>query len=172
MATDRDVYAAMQSGEPLAVYKKGIVGKVHVVTLNPFTEAPEGVILQGDPAKADQIEDQIIELWTDKSKLFFERMNKKHINAGRLINVKRKELPKAPVSPNIISDTEIVELLNSPFLSLKNRLEKFTDEAPAIRLLNKARELEKSEKIIQHIEERISELQLSRYGDTSNEEEE
>jgi hypothetical protein len=143
-----------------------------VITLNPFTDSPEGVILAGDPNRADEIENQIIELWTDKSKLFFERMNKKHINAGRLTLVKRKELPKAPPSPNIISDAEIVDLLNSPFLSLKNRLEKFTDEAPAIRVLNKARELEKSEKIIQHIEERISEIQLSRYGAPPTEEEE
>jgi len=161
--TDYDVFSAMQDGEPLAVYKKGILGKVHVVTLNPFTEEAEGIILEGNPAKADEIETQIIELWTKKAQLFFERMNKKHIAAGRLSLVQRATLPVATPSPNIISDEEIDKLLNSKFLALKARLDKFTDSAPVFRLVNRARELEKSEKIIKHIEERISQLQLKKY---------
>lgn len=161
--TDYDIYSAMQSGEPLAVYRKTILGKVHVVTLNPFTDEAEGVILEGDPAKPDEIETQVIELWTNKSKLFFERMNKKHIAAGRLSLVKKEALPVAPPSPNVISDEEISELLDSKFLALKARLDKFTDSAPVFRILNKARELDKSEKIVKHIEERLSQLQLARY---------
>ena len=161
--TDYDIYSAMQDGEPLAVYKKGIMGKVHVVTLNPFTEEAEGVILEGNPGKADEIDTQVIELWTTKSKLFFERMNKKHIAAGRLNLVKRESLPKVAPSPNVISDEEIDVLLNSKFLALRARLDKFTDSAPVFRLVNRARELEKSEKIVKHIEEKISQLQLKRY---------
>lgn len=161
--TDHDIYAAMQDGKPMAVYRKGILGKVHVITLNPFTEEAEGVILEGNPAKADEIDTQVIELWTTKSQLFFERMNKKHIEAGRLNLVEKAALPKAPLSPNIISDEEIDVLLNSKFLALKARLDKFTDTAPVFRVVNRARELEKSEKIIKHIEERISQLQLLRY---------
>jgi hypothetical protein len=161
--TDYDVYSAMQDGEPLAVYRKGILGKVHVISLNPFTDEAEGVILEGNPAKAEEIETQVIELWTAKSKLFFERMNKKHIAAGRLNLVQRAALPKAPPSPNIISDEEINKLLNSKFLALKARLDKFTDSAPVFRILNRARELDKSEKIVKHIEEKISQLQLQRY---------
>ena len=90
-------------------------------------------------------------------------MNKKHIEAGRLNLVEKAALPKAPLSPNIISDEEIDVLLNSKFLALKARLDKFTDTAPVFRVVNRARELEKSEKIIKHIEERISQLQLLRY---------
>lgn len=161
--TDYDVYSAMQDGEPLAVYKKGIMGKVHVVTLNPFTEEAEGIILEGNPGKAKELETQIIELWTTKSKLFFERMNKKHIAAGRLNLVKKESLPKIPPSPNVISDEEIDKLLNSKFLALRARLDKFTDSAPVFRLVNRARELDKSEKIVKHIEEKISQLQLKRY---------
>ena len=173
MATQEyDVFSAMQSGEPLAVYRKTILGKVHVITLNPFTEEAEGVILKGDPAKADEIETQVIELWTDKTKLFFERMNKKHIAAGRLALVKRESLPEAPPSPNVISDEEIDQLLDQKFLALRARLDKFTDPAPVFRILNRAREQEKSEKIIKHIEERISELQLSRYEVSKKVEEE
>jgi len=121
------------------------------------------VILEGNPGKADEIETQIIELWTTKSKLFFERMNKKHIAAGRLNLVKRESLPEIQPSPNIISDEEIDTLLNSKFLALKARLNKFTDSAPVFRLVNRARELDKSEKIVKHIEEKISQLQLKRY---------
>jgi hypothetical protein len=160
---DMGIYAAMQSGSPLAVYKKSIVGKVHVIVLNPFTDKPEGVILEGLPARADQLDAQIVELWDPKSKLFFERMNKKHIDAGRLSLVKRETLPDVPQSPNVISDEEIDELLEAKFLALKARLDKFTTEAPVFRLLNRARDLEKSEKIIHHIEERLSQFQLSRY---------
>ena len=161
--TDYDIYSAMQDGEPLAVYKKSILGKVHVITLNPFTDEAEGVILQGNPGKVDELDTQIIELWTTKSKLFFERMNKKHIDAGRLILIKKDKLPEVPKSPNIITDEEIEELLNTKFLALKARLDKFTDSAPVFRILNKARELDKSEKIVKHIEERLSQLQLSKY---------
>lgn len=161
--TDHDIYSAMQSGEPVAVYRKGILGKVHIITLNPFTEEAEGVILEGDPAKANEIETQIIELWSPKSQLFFERMNKKHIAAGRLNLVERTALPVAPPSPNVISDEEIDVLLNSKFLALRARLDKFTDSAPVFRIVNRARELDKSEKIVKHIEERIAQLQLNRY---------
>ena len=49
MAQERDIYSAMQEDEPLARYKKTILGKVHVIALNPFTEESEGVILQGVP---------------------------------------------------------------------------------------------------------------------------
>lgn len=160
---DQSIYSAMQDGEPLAVYRKGILGKVHVITLNPFTEEAEGIILEGNPTKADEIDTQVVELWSTKSQLFFERMNKKHIAAGRLNLVKKAALPKAPPSPNIISDEEIDVLLNSKFLALRARLDKFTDSAPVFRLVNRARELEKSEKIIKHIEEKISQLQLKKY---------
>jgi len=169
MATaDRELFEAMQEGKPIARFRKTILGKVHVVTLNPFTEEPEGIILSGDPQKVDEWPDMVVELWSSKERVFFERMNKKHLDAGRLVEI--KEVPKVPPSPNKISDEQIDKLLNSKFLALKNRLDKFTDEAPIFRLLNRARELDKSEKIIKHIEEKLTELQLARYGVTKPEE--
>lgn len=165
MAQDRDIYSAMQENEPLARYNKTILGKVHVIALNPFTEEPEGIILEGTDHKT-----ATVGLWSLKQVAFFERMNDKHIQAGRLTKVEGL-LPEAPPSPNIISDEEIEKLLNSKFLALKNRLIKFTDVAPVFRVLNKARELDKSEKIIKHIEEKISQLQLADYGVQPEEEE-
>lgn len=167
---ERDVYTAMQDGEPLSRYKKAILGRVHIVVLDPFTKEPDGLILEGNPSKEDELETQIVELWTPKEERFFERMNKKHIDAGRLVKVVGK-LPTPPPSPNLITDKEIDVLLGKKFLALKNRLNTFTDEAPVFRLLNRARELDKSEKIIKHIEEKISELQLAAYGVTKPEEE-
>ena len=169
MATEnRELFEAMQEGKPIARFRKTILGKVHVVVLNPFTKEPEGIILRGNPQRVEEWPDMVVELWDSQQRVFFERMNKKHLDAGRLVEI--KEVPKAPPSPNKISDEQIDILLNSKFLALKNRLDKFTDEAPIFRILNRARELDKSEKIIKHIQEKLTELQLARYGVTKPEE--
>jgi hypothetical protein len=156
--SDYDMYAAMQEGrEPIARYKKTIVGKVHVVALNPFSDEPEGVLLEGNGEKS------YIELWDTKQLVFFERMNRKHLQAGRVIKMEKAPEPEPP-SPNQITDDEIDKLLEGRFLTLKSRLDKFTDTAPVLRLVNRARELDKSEKIIKHLEEKISQIELEKYG--------
>ena len=155
--SDYDVFSAMQEGqEPLARYTKTIVGKVQVLALNPFSEQPEGVILEGAG------KDSYIELWTSKQLVFFERMNGPHITAGRIVKMEKPPVPQPP-SPNQLSDEVIDALLNGKYMTLKYRLEKFTDVAPVLRLLNRARELEKSEKIIKHLEERIAQIELEKY---------
>jgi hypothetical protein len=155
--TDLDLYAAMQEGkEPLARYRKTIVGKVHVIALNPFSDAPEGVILEGDSEKS------YLEFWSTKQLVFFERMNRSHVEAGRIVKMEKTPEPP-PVTPNQLSDDDIDKLLNEKFLSLKSRVNKFTDTAPLLRLLNRARELEKSEKIIKYLEEAMSNLELEKY---------
>jgi hypothetical protein len=155
--SDYDVFSAMQVGkEPLARYKKTIVGKVHVVALNPFSDTPEGVLLEGNGDKS------YIELWDSKQLVFFEKMNKNHLQAGRLIKMDKEPEPEPP-SPNQLSDDDVDKLLEGRFLTLKSRLDKFTDTAPVLRLLNRARELEKSEKIIKRLEERISQIELEKY---------
>jgi len=155
--SDYDIFSAMQEGqEPLVRYKKTIVGKVHVVALNPFSETPEGVILEGDGR------DSYIELWNPKQIIFFERMNQKHLEAGRIVKMEKPPVPEPP-SPNQLSEKEIDELLNGKWLTLKSKLEKFTDTAPVLRILNRARELEKSERIIKNLEERISQIELEKY---------
>ena len=157
--SDYDIFAAMQEGrEPLARYKKTIVGNVHVTALNPFSDTPEGILLHGNGSdKRDTIE-----LWTTKQLVFFERMNIPHINAGRIIKTTVAPQPQ-PVSPNQVSDDDIVNLLNDKFLSLKSRVEKFTDVAPLLRMINKARELDKSEKIIKYLEQRMAQLEIEKY---------
>lgn len=156
-----DIYAAMQDGEPLKRYVKSIVGKVHIVILNPFSEEPEGVILAGNPGHQDDLPKMTVELWTSKQVVFFEKMNKKHLDAGRLVIMDKAAV--LPPSPNVLTEEEMDTILGSKFLVLKNRLPKFTDTAPVFRLLNRARELDVSEKYIKHIEERLTELQLGEY---------
>lgn len=168
MVKDYDAYSAMQEGEPIKRYKKTILGKVHVVVLNPFSEEPEGVILEGNPGKIDDLPNMIVELWTPKQALFFEKMNKKHLDAGRLVITEKPIV--LPDSPNILSEDEIDQILGSKFMVLKNRLVKFTDSAPVFRLLNRARELDVSEKYIKHIEERLTELQMEGYLPKESEE--
>lgn len=147
----QEVYSAMQEGKPLRTYQKTILGKVHIVTLNPFTDQPEAIILAGDDK---------VEVWTPKAEAFFKRMNAKHFEAGRLIEVARNELSAdAKKNPNHITNEEIDTLLNNKFLALKSKLDAMTEEAPIFRLLNRARELDKSEKVIKHIEQRLAEVQ-------------
>lgn len=158
-----NIYSAMQTGNPLKVYRKTIVGKVHIHNLNPFNDKPEYTILEGSPGT----ETAQIKIWDEKQDAFLRAMNKTHFREGRLIEVEshvlNQEQEEDTPSPNQITDDEIVEVLSSPFLSLKAKLDSFTSVAPVYRMLTKAEELEKSEKIIKRIKEKLSELDLSDY---------
>jgi len=156
---------ARMEGEPYARYKKTILGKVYVTVLDPFSDEPEGRILQGNPNRPNELETQIVEVWDARQDSFFRKLNRKHFDAGRLVLVEGK-LPEAPVSPNVLTDAQVDVLLDgrqTRFLAFVNRLNTFTEEAPVIRLLARARELEKSEKIIKHMEERLAKLQVEKY---------
>lgn len=152
-----DVFSAMQTGVPLVRYQKTIVGGVAVRVINPFTEMPETLILKGND------KDSYVEIWRDKDLVFFKRFNDEHFKAGRLKEL--KTLPEEVRSPNEITDEEIDELLDNKakFFTLKARVEKFTDVAPALRFLNRAREVEKSEKLIRYLEGRVADLELGKY---------
>jgi hypothetical protein len=147
-----DTYSAMQADQPLAIFKKTIVGKVAITVLNPFSGAPEGIILVGDS------EDSYVKLWDEKQLSFFERANRDHFKNGRLQRVEQAPVPQP--SPNIISDEEIDELLNGHYKTLQSKVKTFTSEAPVHRILNRARELDKSEKLITWLEGVLAEMQF------------
>jgi hypothetical protein len=146
-------YSAMQTGTPYKRFQKTILGKVHVVALNPFTDQPEGIILEGSG------EESFVDVWDEKADAFFRRLNAKHFESGRLSEVKVRE-DAVVKSVNDFTEDDMDILLNSKYLVLKSALTHFTSEAPVFRLLNRARELDKSEKIIKRIEERLVELQV------------
>ena len=154
---DRRLVDAMKAGTPLKRYKKTILGKVYVTALNPFSDEPEGIILQGNPANPDELDEQVVEIWDERQDLFFRKINKKHFEAGRLIELAK--VFEEPRSPNEVSDEELDRILSLRFLAFKNRIEKFTEEAPLFRLINRARDVDKSEKIVKHLEETLSKVQ-------------
>jgi hypothetical protein len=153
------VFAAMEAREPIAVFKKTIVGKVYVTALNPFTGEVEGVHLEGIADRGD--EKAFIEIYDKKSLVFFKKINKKQFDLGNVVEVEKS--PEVKVSVNQISDEEIEELLNGHFFTLKSKLDSFTEVAPVLRMLNKARDLEKSEKLIKHIEQKMAEVEIRNY---------
>ena len=161
---------AMMEGTPYKRYRKTILGKVYVTALNPFSDEPEGVILEGNPNNPADESTQTIEMWDERQDLFFRRINTKHFETGRLEIVGPAEVPQRSV--NALTEEEVDALLDgrkTKWFAFVSQLEKFTDEAPLFRLVNRARELEKSEKVIKQLEERLAELQLSKYEPESEE---
>lgn len=151
-----EVFSKMQEGSPVASFKKTILGQVGVHVLNPWTGQPEDRILKGDPRTND--DGCIVDLWSGAELMYFTKSNKRHFETGNLIEFKRtKTTPEKSV--NDITDEEIVKVLNDRFYTLQGKLSSFTSPAPVHRFLSIAREMEKSEKIIKHIEARLSELE-------------
>lgn len=167
---EREQFAAMSEGKPIKRYMKTILGKVYVTTLNPFDSGkPQPIELYGQPRPGNSR--AVVEIWTTKEDRFFRKVNEAHFKAGNLRLLEEKDIEKVatePKSPNEISDAEIEEILNKPFMALKNKLNKFTSPAPVYRFLMKAEELEKSVKITDVIKARLSELE---FGDVEEESE-
>lgn len=157
-----DIYSAMQEGKPLVSYKKAILGKVRVVVLNPFNDAPEEIILYGDPNNPKDLDTCVVDLWDVKQKSFFERMNKFHLQKGNLVPYERKDESENTINYNALTDEEIAEFLDKPYFTIKQMLDNITEENTLLRVLRVAKERDKSNKIISNIEERISEVQGGR----------
>jgi len=160
--TDFSSYSAMQEGKPYKRYIKKILGKVYVTALNPFNGEPEGIILVGDPRDKNNFYNVTVDVWDVKQDQFFKRMNANHFKSGNIEEFipKEDEDVTQQISPNVISDDEIHEILDKPFLALKNKLNSFTETAPVYRVLAIAEEKEKSEKILAAIRARAAELEL------------
>lgn len=153
---DPNTFSAMQEGKSVGTYRKTIVAQVHVQILNPFNQEPQGLILSGNPNS----EDAIVQTWSVPEDVFFRRMNKRHFESGTII-------PVAPVEKTVVeqpiieqsTDEQLKEMLGKPFYTLSNILVKTESEAFVSRILTMAREMEKSEKTIKAIEQRLSELE-------------
>jgi hypothetical protein len=129
--------------------------------LDPYSGKPVPVTLQGIPAANNP--KAVVQVWSTKDNQFFKQMNREHLAAGvlkPLTPVEEVTRKQEPVSPNTISDEQITEILNKPFLALKNKLNSFTAPAPVYRFERMAEEMEKSEKILEAIRARASELEL------------
>lgn len=156
MADNLKVYAMSQTKEPYKSYRKAIVGKVYVTIIDKYENKPLGVILEGNG------EDSIVDTWDEREDVFFRKANRPHLESGTILPYIRtyEKIISEEEKYNTLSDDELVELLNSKFLSLQSAANKMTKSAPLFRLLQTAKDLEKSEKIIKFIEGKLAAVQL------------
>ena len=161
--------AAMKDGKPYRTYKKTILAGVFVEVWDNFVDNAVGMILKGDPNKNDP--DCFYHAWTEQDDAYFRRVphNRRHLELGEVIPVEYKvEEIKKTIETS--SDAELKEIVNSKFLALRNSLNKTESVAVLYRILNIAREEEKSEKIIKEIEARLSEVQEKEFNPNQAEE--
>jgi hypothetical protein len=157
-----EMYSAMQLNKPFRVYKKTVLAKVFVQILNPFDGLPQGRLLQGFPGRND--EGCFVEIWSEKEDVFFRKVNKNHLTKGYLIpydvdKFSDVESKSKEIDYSSFTDEDIEKIINYKFLKLRAELNKADSEAHVIRMLSKAKELEKSEGIVNAITARLSELQ-------------
>lgn len=156
---DPKIFDRMQSGEPVAVYVKTIVGKLGVVVWNHFENKPDYRILEGDPRDPDvDLENITIKLWSDVDKTYFLNSNKEHVLEGKLSETEAGKLPEL-VTSNMLTEREIEEILGQPFFTLDNKLKELTSDVPVRRILEKAVEMNRPIKTINHIKARLVEIQ-------------
>jgi len=155
--------SAMQVGLPFKSYKKVCVPRIYVRVMNTYTGNPEDLILKGNPfAHKINLDKIVVDVWSESEDSFFRKMNRYHLEKGNIIEYDRsveKEEEEKEKNFNIMTDEEIEELLMSKFFSIKYALKKMTSTAILFRVLSKARDLEKSEKIINLIEARLTFVQ-------------
>ncbi|KKM27581.1 hypothetical protein LCGC14_1573350, partial [marine sediment metagenome] len=104
-------------------------------------------------------------VWSEKQDMFFINLNEFHLSNGTIIPFKRsvKEVISKKNKLNTMTDAQMTALIKSPFLKLTNTLNKITSIAQVYRMVKRAEELEKSEKILRVITARLSELQEQEY---------
>jgi len=149
------MFAAMQLEKPFKTYRKTILGRVSVNYIEPFSGKPAGIILTGNP-KTD--ESARIDTWTEVDDGFFRKMNKRQFEVGNLLEIVREEEVKERTIESF-TDEELIKIINSKFFTLESTLNKTESLAVLFRMVELAKELEKSEKIMKAFESRISELQ-------------
>ena len=156
-----DAFAKMQIGKPIAVFKKAILGKVEVSVVNPFNGIPEPVILYGNPSKNS--EGCFVEVWSQMEEAYFERQNKSLFKQGYLVKLEEKEKPleKGGVKKSYEGFTkEIIEkLVTAPYMKFKKDLNEIDSVPILYRVLEVAEELERPEKTMNNIRQRLTEVQ-------------
>jgi hypothetical protein len=153
-----EILSKMVNNEPYKVYQKTTLGKVFVNFLDPLTNEQKGMILEGDPKKGEGT----FETWGQLDDLYFRRANNILFSKGYLVEYNRPIEKKK--SPNEKTDEEIEELVNARYLAFQNEVQKIDSEVTLKRILAKAVELGKSDKIITFLEQRIAEVQQQEFA--------
>jgi uncharacterized linocin/CFP29 family protein len=140
-------FSAMQEGNPVATYKKTILGKVFVNVLDPFSDKPAGIILTGDSGS----ENARVDVWTLKEDLFLQRMNRSLFERGVLKKVSENKIKKVET----FEDSDLTNILGLSYISLQKKLAEIDDSVILMRLVDLAKEAGKSEKIIETLEKKL-----------------
>jgi hypothetical protein len=153
--------AGLLEGKPLKSYKKVILGKLLLKIWDSMVAKEIELIFSGDPRNA---EESVFHVYSEHERAYFERANKKHFASGMLIPFAMPENPEPPAKTfEQSTDEDLKVIINSKFLSFTSTLNKITSVAVLFRLKLLAEEMDKSNKIIEKIEARISEVQLKEY---------
>jgi len=146
--------------KPYASYIKTTLGKVYVKVLNPFTGQPDDLILEGK-----NTESCIVDVWDVKGDMYFKKANAYHFEKGFLMpHVRKETIPSDEEIYNTLPEEELTRLLKEKFFVLQSAVNKMTSVAPIFRLLEIAKALEKSDKIIKFLEGKLAELQMKEYS--------
>lgn len=159
MSDDAQIFGMMQTSKPLKAYIKTVPSIVYVNILDPFTGKPAGTLLKGNPRVHAQ--ESIVEIWTEKEDAYFRRANRKHLETGVVIPYTPKEVVEVSEEErlNSMSDEEMDALLGKKFFSLQSAVNKITSPATLFRMLERAKELDKSDSTMNLIEGKLAELQ-------------
>jgi hypothetical protein len=154
-----NVYSLMQTGKPAKTYRKTITAQLTVTVLNSFSHRPEILLLTGEGITATSV----VKLWTTEEVAFFSKANVRAIETGSLMEYKSEDVPDIVMEKYAdSSDEELEKILDSkatPWFALTKIVADISMEPVLIRLLNKARDLEKSDKVVNLITQRLSEVQ-------------
>ena len=155
---NNQLYSALQGNKPIKSYKKTILAKVCITVFNSLTNSVENIILHGDPRKND--DGAIWDIFSETEDSFFKRMNRVHFQNGTIIPIVREEVVE-DYKEEQFSDEQLKALINEKYFGLVNKINGIDSEAVMYRMLNLAREMEKSEKVINLISGRLSEIQAA-----------
>lgn len=157
----RNELYTIDESKPYASYIKTILGRVGVNVWDRFTNTPAYTILSGDPRRKD--ETSIVDVWNQREDAFFRRNNQRHFEKGIIIPHTRQINVPTETPIEQFSDEQLKEIVNSKFLALQNKLNKIESVAVLFRMVTIAEELDKSSKITDAIQARISEIQMAEY---------
>ncbi len=159
------IQAKALKDETIGHYIKAIRGRVAVQVLDPFTGFEVTRVLKGDitDPNVDKTT-QMIPLYTEYDKSFFEKKNRGMIESGMVVPYTAEVQTLQLI--NAVTDEEIDIALGKKFFAIKALLDKFTSPAPVERLLRRAKELNKKVGTIAAIEVRLATLQEEEYEDS------
>jgi len=151
------IMLAQENGVPKRIYRKAIVGRVIVRSIDPFSGGRTEVLIEGDP-QVTEAADLEVSLWTSLEVKYFEKANKGLIENGSLIRVEERSVETINYD-NAISDAQIAELVVAPYFTLKSEINKLSSETTLQRILKIAEDLNRPAKSMRLLMLRLEEIQ-------------